>query len=260
MMDEEEVNAFRSYVESGGGLYASKYTSLTSKDGVRMDNFMLSDVFGVSYVDETNEDVTYISPTLDGDIFVGYTHKYPLSIYGTQIKVNAKNQTKILGKLALPYTDPKDPTRYVSIHGNPPGVVTEYPAVVFNEYYKGRAVYVSGEMENNEVHSNVFISLIKLLVAGSLTFESDAPKSVEITAFNQEDKNRYIINLLNLQEKLPNIPVDGIKVKMWLGDKKIKRLIRLPEEGNVNYEVNNEFIEFIAPRVETFLMLALEYE
>ena len=260
MIDEEDIDAFRNYVYSGGNLYASKYTSLFTKDGKRKDDFLLSDVFGISYVSETKENFTYIAPVEGANyLFCEYSQKYPLGLNGVQIKVVVRKGSKVLGKIVLPYTDSHDTTRFASIHSNPPGVATDYPAVIFNQFGKGKVIYVTGDLENTDIHSDIFINLIKLL-STPFSFEADAPKSVEITMFHQEDKHRFIINLISFQKELPNIPVDGIKVKIRLGNKHIKRLIRLPEEDKVRFEFKDDELEFTAPRLETFLMLALDYD
>jgi len=261
MMDEEEVEAFKNYVRNGGSLYASKYTSLNTKDGARKDDFLLADLFGVSYLGETKENFTYISPTEEGKyFFTGYSPKYPLSIYGPQLRIKARKGAKVLGNIVLPYTDPKDSSHYASIHSNPPGIITDYPAVVLNHYGEGKVIYVTGDLEDVEAHHDAFTLLIRSLSSKPFLLESDAPKSVEITVFHQENKKRYIINLLNFQKELPNIPVDEIKVGMRLGNRRIKRLIKLPEEEKLNYDIRKDHVEFIAPKLETFLMLALDYE
>ena len=80
MVDEEEVEAFRHYVASGGNLYASKYTSLITKDGIRKEDFLLNDVFGVNLTGETRESFTYIAPAeTNGDLLGDYTQKHPLA-------------------------------------------------------------------------------------------------------------------------------------------------------------------------------------
>jgi len=263
MMDEEEAEALREFVSSGGSLYASKYTSLISKDGKRGKDFLLSDVFGVSYLGETKEEVSYLSPKEEGkDLFPEYSAKYPLTIFDSQLKLKTKEGAKVLATLTLPYTDPKDPSRFASIHSNPPGIPTDYPSIVLNEYGKGRTLYVATDLEavKSESHSIIFTNLIKLLSSKPFSFEADAPKSVEITLFHQEDKKRYLINLLNFQKELPNIPVEGIKVRVRLDKKEPQRLIKLPEEKELTYEVKKDYAEFIAPKLETFLMLALDYK
>lgn len=263
MIDEEETKALREFVALGGSLYASKYTSLINKDGEREKDFLLSDVFGVSYLGKTKEGVSYISPKEEGkDLFPGYSVKYPLTIFDSQLKLKIREGAKVLATLTLPYTDPKDPSRFASIHSNPPGIPTDYPSIVLNEYGKGRALYVATDLEavKSESHPIIFTNLINLLSSKPFSFEADAPKSVEITLFHQQDKKRYLVNLLNFQTELPNIPIEGIKIRIRLGKKKPERLLELPKESELAYELKKGYVEFITPKLETFLMLALDYK
>jgi hypothetical protein len=259
MMDEEEAVAIREYVRGGGSLYASKYTSLVTKDGKVQQDFILADVFGVSYAGETPERYTYIAPVDDSaDLFEDYSAKYPLAVESTQIRVKAGARVQVLGKTALPYTDPADPRRYASIHSNPPGVYTDDPAVVVNHFGKGKVIYVTGDIENGDISRKVFVSLIRMLGA-PFSFESDAPKCVEITLFDQPDSLRYLISLVNFQKELPNIPACGVNVRVNLNGKPVKRLLLLPDEQEVAYTTSGGYAEFTVPVIETFRMFALDY-
>lgn len=263
MIDEEEMNAFRRFVESGGSIYASGVTSLLTKSGIKQEDFLLSDLFGVSYLGETKENLTYITPKKDfEDIFMGYSSRYPLTLFSTQLKVKKiKEDAKILATITLPYTDPKDISRFASANSNPPGIPTEFPSILLNQYGKGTVIYSAGVLEimKEDEHRSIFVNLIKLISKKPFFFEVDAPKSVEVTLFNQEGKGRYLINLLNYQPELPNIPVIDIKMKIRLDGKSPQRLMLLPEEKELDFKIRDDYIEFIIPRLETFLMLCLEY-
>lgn len=258
MMDKEEAEAFREFVKNGGVLYASKYTSLIRKDG-KMEDFLLSDLFGVSYLGETKENFTYISPMgKGGEVLLGYSLKYPLSIYSSQLEVEAKEGTEVLGKIVLPYTDPADTKLFVSIHSNPPGKITNYPAIILNNYGKGRAIYITGDLERIKYHQNIFIRLIRSLYPRSFSFESDAPGSVEITLFDQKDNGRYIITLLNSLEEC--IPIREINVKIDLNGKKPEKLLKLPEEKELSYKKEEGRIEFNVAELKRFAAFALNYK
>lgn len=129
-----------------------------------------------------------------------------------------------------------------------------------SRYAKGKVIYVIGDLENYEHLHQIFIRLLKELLLKHFTFESDAPKSVEITLFHQEDKKRYIINLINFQKELPNIPVNDIKVCVKLDHRKVKKLLKLPSGKVLKYKIKKEYIEFNTGRLETFLMFALDYK
>jgi len=263
MIDKEEADAFRKFVESGGSIYASGTTSLLAKDGIKQDNFLLYDLFGVQYSGETKENLTYVAPKEDfKDVFGRYSFQYPLTIFYPQLKIKKiREDAKILATVTLPYTDPKDISHFASANSNPPGISTDLPSIVLNQYGKGKVIYSAGVLElmKEDDHRSVFINLIKLISNRSFFFEADAPKSVEVTLFHQEDKKRYLIDLLNYQAELPNIPVSGIKIRIRLDNKKPQRLILLPEGKKLDFKIEGNYIEFIAPKLETFLMICLEY-
>lgn len=259
MMDQEEIEAFRDYVVSGGSLYASKYTSLVTKAGLKMDDFLLGDVFGVSYLGQTKESFTYMAPTGDGNLFPDYSWEYPLGIPGPQLKLEAAPSTKVLAQVVLPYTDPSDPKKFASIHSNPPGRYTDYPAIVFNKYGSGKVIYAAADLENYDTHRDSFMKLIDMLLPEPPTFQVDAPKSVEATMFHQQAEGRSILNLVNFQKELPNIPIDGIRVRVRMDGPVPKRVVVLPERKEVDCWREGGYLEFTAPRLETYLMLAIEY-
>ncbi len=259
MMDEEEVSALREYVRAGGNIYASKHTSLITKVGVRKPNFMLSDVFGCSWDGETRERYTYIAPAEKfSNLFPEYSLKYPVGMDATQMKLRIHPGAETVGTLVLPYSDPVDPDRFSSIHSNPPGIATGQPAVVLNHFGKGKVVYVAGEIEGSDLDLDILAGIIRYLY-NEFTFEAVAPPPVEITAFRQEDRKRLLINCVNFQDQLPNIPVEGITMKVRLGGRKPRQLLLLPEEKKLPYRVTGNLVEFTVPRLETFRMLALDF-
>jgi len=258
MMDEEEARAIREYVRSGGRLYASYYAGLFDKEGNRKD-FLLSDVFGVSYVGETKESVTYISPSSEiPELFGDITPQAPLTLFHSQLLVKPLDGAEVMAKICLPYTDPSDSTRFVSIHSNPPGIITDYPAIIRKRYGEGEVIWCAGplEMMGEERHRGFFLRLLKSLVKEGFIFEADAPKSVEITMFRKEEG--YIVNLLNFQTDLPNIPVFGIKLRIKVGDRAISKALLLPSGTSLPFEVRNQDIELEIPRLDTFLMLWIQ--
>ena len=182
MLGAEELAAFRAYVAEGGSLYASKQTSIIDRNGVRQDDFALSDLFGVSYRGETSEIVTYLKPHPEhSSLFVPFSADMPVTLGDTQLLVQPQAQTEVLATLTLPYTDPKG-VRYASLLTDPPGRDTEYPALVLNRYGKGRVLYATGVVESWEYDTQraVLINLFRLLATRPFAFETDAPSCVEI--------------------------------------------------------------------------------
>ena len=260
MMSRQEVQQLKNYVSKGGCLYASKYTSLYHTEGKSKTDFQLKEVFGVSYAGTTEENITYMAPVDDSlEALKGYSKKYPISISGNQTIVKAA-AAEVLATVTVPYTDPKDITKYASIHCNPPGIPTDNPAIVINNFGKGRVIYSAAELENQELYRQVFRELIRQLVSQPYLIESDAPKSVEITTFLQEDKKRYILNVCNFQKDLPGIPVRDINLKLNSGSKKVLSVRHLPDEKATAYTYENGFLSFVIPQVNIFEMYEICYE
>jgi hypothetical protein len=258
-MNAEEVEAIRQYVAEGGNLFVSRSTSLTTEAGQRQADFMLTDVMGVHYQGETKEKFTYSAPQPGFEALMPeFSQKYPLGLEESQVLVSAQPGAQIMAKITLPYTDPADFTRFSSIHSNPPGIPTDYPSLVMNSYGKGKVIYSAASLEGVEYARSIFINLLNLFQQ-PYSFEADAPASVEVTLFQQADHNRFIINLLNFQKDLPNIPVDGIKVRVRVAGLTPGMLALLPDGEEMSYSYAGDIVEFESPRLETFRMFSLEY-
>lgn len=259
MMDAGEAAAIREYVRGGGTVYASKWTSLVGRDGVKGADFQLADLFGASFAGETEENFTYISPVAADHPFDKASPTHPLAVPDTQIKIEARPGAEVLGTLVRPFTDPHDAEHYASIHSNPPGVWTEKPAVVVHRFGRGTVIYSAASLEFEEIHRGTMASLIRRLCP-SPTIVSDAPRAVEITTFHQPDRRRYIVNLLNFQNELPNIPVHDIAVTLRAGDKRVRRVLLAPDRGELEFRQDADSVHFRIPKVETFAMAVVEYE
>jgi hypothetical protein len=261
MMDPEEIEAVRAYVANGGSLFASKNTSLISHEGIRQADFMLSDLFGVSYLGETKECLTYIrmAPKFDG-MFEPYSRDWPLTLYDTQLLVKAHADTQILATITLPYTDPTS-TQYASMLTSPPEKDTGYPALVLHPYGKGQVIYASGvpEIWEHDSQTRVLTHLIRSLASQPWQFETDAPKPVEITIFHQEDKKRFILHVLNYQQELPNLPIFGIHVKVWLDQRQPGRVLLLPKAETMPFSFRDGQVQFEIARLDDYCMVAIEY-
>lgn len=262
MMDEEEAEAIRQFVQLGGSVYASKSTSLTDKKGTRHSNFMLADVFGVNLLGETEETVTYMSPAdVKDDRFLRYSGQTPLMILGTQLKVEPHPDSRVSASLTLPYTRPDDPTTCASAISNPPGTATSFPSLIEHRYGAGRSLYAAGNLESMEEseHKEIFAGLIRSLATNPLAFESTAPKSVELTLFHDQDERRYLLHLLNFQKELPNIHVHDISVRVRLNGKTPESVSLAPREEQLVFTTDGDYVSFILPKLETYALCIVKY-
>ncbi len=257
-IDDEEAAALRAYVAAGGCLFVSGPGLLRGVDGSRRTDFVLSDVLGVSWRGETKERFTYMAPTEKGSgLFGDWTAAYPMGLYAAQTVAEASRQAEVLATITLPYTDPDDPLNFASTHNNPPGVPTRHPAVVLNSFGKGSAMWVAGPIETADFSQDVLCPLL-LRLAGGASVVTNAPKVVEITTFEQREKKRYIVSLVNFPHELPPVPVENVTLTLRTGSVRARRVTMVPSGATLPFTAGSDSMTFTVPRVETFAMVSVE--
>ncbi len=257
MMDDEEVRAIRDWVRGGGSLFATGAVSLVNKNGRMRADFGLADAFGVSFrAVEWQSREHYVSPTSGGHAyFTEYDAKYPAYVNGPPIEVTAHPAAEVLATTTLPWPN-SDPSRFASIHSNPPWQATDRPEIVRNHFGRGQVIYCSSAIELAAGLGETFIRLIRSLT-GPCRMDVDAPGCVEATLFYQADRHRYVVSLVNFQKDLPNIPVDGIKVRLRLNGR-APWVCQLPSGRSLPSRIENGVVAFNAPRLSTLAMFAIE--
>lgn len=257
-LSEEEVVSIRSWVQAGGTLYASGATSLVKNTGQRQPDFMLGDVLGVSL---ENADWTdrehYLAPTEVGrPDFPGWELKYPAFVRGPTMDVRPRTGATVLATRTLPWTAP-DPRGFSSIHSNPPWQATGQPEIVYHRVGQGAAVYSASLMEEVETLQESFVRLLRRLCVRP-SFEVTAHPAVEVTLFHQPERRRYLLSLVNFQHSLPNLPVDGIEVRLRLPHR-LRQVRVLPSGDSLRFRSAADVVAFNTPRLQTLLMLALTH-
>ncbi len=203
--DNEEPLKLIEYVKEGGALY------LSGKSDARLmkeffDATFLGYTFGESkfpHVEKGYDEVqAYLSPCSDYQGFAEeFNDKYPLPITYKLPIYRLKGEVK--GRIVLPYTDPDDNRRFASIHSNPPGIVTDIPSIVTTNYGKGKVIWTSALLENDE-RSN-FKEFFKNIVLSCLTpkYHIKASKFIESVIF--ESKECVYINFVNVDPSFEKI-------------------------------------------------------
>jgi hypothetical protein len=208
-MDAEEVEAIREFVRNGGRVYASRYTSLVETRGVRHDDLMLADVFGVHVEGEEPTRVVYAKPATAASAQWLAPQRYltadprPGALDGGLLRLRAAPDAEVLATLTLPYAHPHvgsfGDENWASIHSFPPGEDTDAPVLVHNRFGSGRAVYSSLDIEREEADANdrLFASIVELLLDGERSVTCDTHPAVWVSAFRQLDDRAIRIVLRN---------------------------------------------------------------
>jgi hypothetical protein len=133
-MSDGEVAQVRQYVKNGGNLLASRSTSLADEDGNRRHNFALEDVFGADYLGETENNETYVKVPPEMCRQANIPDDMEVKV-DRQTIVKAKAGADVLGHIVLPHTNrANDMKRWVGCWSSPPGLSTNHPAIVMNQY------------------------------------------------------------------------------------------------------------------------------
>ena len=196
--DEYDNDRLAEYVENGGTLYLS--------GGDNTD--LIKKLLGAEVEDYTGGQMVYCSPCGADDTFGWYNAKYPLPFTArTPLLTNIGN-CRVIATITLPYTGETD-EKYASIHSNPPGIATDYPAIIEKHYGKGRVIWSAVPLENNLNYEYQQIFL-KILDLPRPTVTCDADENTELISF--KDNNRILVTAVDLSEQYNIAPNRGFNV------------------------------------------------
>jgi uncharacterized membrane protein len=201
-LSDADLEIIRQYVRKGGGLIASKNTSLYDEKGKARKDFGLADVLGVSWtgvtLDTANDTYQLIrdreSPILKGvgdtDVLINGGSTALVQLAGKKYRVAATH---------IP-TIPNQPPEYAWI----PEMKTDYPTIVSGNYGKGRVVYFANSIEalafthGHEDYTEVYKNALDYASGGEYLLQAAAPRSVHVNVIaDQKDENHLIVALVN---------------------------------------------------------------
>jgi hypothetical protein len=208
-MSKTEVEAFRQFAANGGGVVGSYEVSSGNEWNEPYPQPGLADVFGLRRLGDTSDFTDTYFQVAEGahPVAEGLYRQRPITSMQKQTLVEATGSAERLANVVFPYTE-WTPNRYTSIHNNPPGVMTDRPAILANTYGKGRAVYFSAQV--GAMYTTAGYWEIRKLIGNAVRWaaaapaaaELDAPICVELTAWDQADRNRRVMHLINVQSDI----------------------------------------------------------
>jgi len=274
-MSQEETEAFRTYVENGGCLYASRYTSLTDTQGRRHDDFMLSDLFGCRFEALETGRMVYLDPKDELCKLAILPQRFLCQGIDTNdnmglIRLRSlsdESPVEVLATLNIPYGHPAlgsvEGRDWSSIHSSPPWTDTGIPVLVHNRVGQGRVIYSAADIESGDgaAHERLFITLLRELLPCEPAFEVEAHPCVWVTAFDQPERSRQVVSLLNYADELP---LTSGQARVRMSPPKGCRftgLVKLPDNIPVQAQIDaNGVLEAQTGSFDQFTMLAGNYE
>ena len=202
-LTETERDRLRRYVQEGGTLIATSRSSLVE------DNFALADVFGIDYAGKDSPKVCYISRP-DGEL-VSANRPAPYAC--------PRAGTSVLARLNIPVFPPFDTERYASIHSNPPGKDTEYPAWTEHAFGKGKCIWIATNVfgincaSQQEFCCNM---LRRYLPEEHVVVNGDElHQALEVTLLRGAD-GELLVAAVNYPKEYPVIPLCDITLRLRL--------------------------------------------
>lgn len=275
-MDDDEVEAFRSYVRGGGRLYASGWTSLAHTRGERCVDFMLAGVFGCAFEGEEAGSALFVRPVEPkaADLVAPqqYVSAMPamegMAVTGREVRVPRLRTTtgSVVAALTLAYGHPNPGTvfdrNWSSIHSWPPGEDTDRPAIIFNRMDDGLCVFSSFDLEATDAPANerLFVGLVRQLLAERASWGADAHPAVWVSVFDQAERSRMTVSFVNYQADLPPAPVEGIAFTLRAPEgTEFVRVVLAPNEQPLPFVSRGGAMSAELDHLEEFAMVVAYY-
>ncbi len=209
---------------------------------------------GIKIKGRTEENNVYIAPQKGYEALFGeFDEKYPMPFDGTAPITETDYKENVVATITLPYTK-SDEKRFASIHSDPPGIKTEIPAMIMTNCGKGRVIWSALNTEAVKIceYKELVMRLVHLLAdKNEMSFKSNAPEDVEITAFDNADSITVNAVKLNEKAKAKTVPPFEISVKLAEAPTEI---ILLPEGEPTKFSYKNGYAVFLSKPLDVFDM------
>lgn len=253
-LSKKEADKIREFVEGGGNIISTFETSLYKENGEKLDNFELSDVFGIensgAIFGPLNWD--YVYPTdnkhftlkeIKNDFIIAPTH-------GLKLKAKAKVPVVFCKPLAGSYA------------GSPE--VTTSPFIIENTFGKGRSTYLAGTFGGslNKFHFPDYYQILSNLVnelTNPFVWLNNAPSSVEVNVRKKETS--IFVYLINFTSEMRRpiqriIPCQNIKIEIHFKER-VKSVKALCSRENLKFTDKGNSISMILPVLEDYEVLEI---
>jgi hypothetical protein len=247
-LEEKTVDELIDYVARGGVLYFSNAD----------EGRLMQELVGGSCQGYTASNRTYIAakPAYRG-LLQEFDEKYPLPMDCRLPLVTGVEEKYVAARMALPYTDPAE-KKFASIHSNPPGDVTDYPALVIKPYGKGTVIWSAAPIENEGLlaYRTILENLVRHFIGDRIEISTTAPEMVELVTFEDQEKQVCYISAAALNDGDVAIPMPEFEIRVKT-DRQITAVQLLPEEREIPFERQGDEIVFRTRPLHIFDMYRL---
>ncbi|MDD4773141.1 MAG: alpha-L-fucosidase [Eubacteriales bacterium] len=241
-LTEKNIDALADYVRGGGCLYFSG----------AYEPRLLRELLGAEYLGLTEEKHTYLAPAAGYEYLFGeFSGAYPMPFDFRLPKIKISDGG-IAARITLPYTL-TDERPFASIHSDPPGKETDFPALVIRRCGAGRVIWSAASFESDSRYAfkRLLMSLaFELSSPESLSLLTTASKKVELVIFDTGGSKLISAVDLDCDEELrPHMPF-VIKVK----SARPVSVRLLPDNTPVEFKYDDGYVCFTARKLIMFDM------
>ena len=231
------------YVKNGGTLYIS---NIDEREFVK-------ELVGISCEGYTDECKTYVGAEPEyEELLSGYGKKYPLPFNCRLPIVKGYDEKDVLARIVLPFV-PSGKKTFASIHSNPPGEVTEMPALIVKKYGKGTVIWSAAPFEEGVEldYSLIMENLVNKYARDGVSVKTTAHPNVELVTFRDEKTVR--ISGASIEDSDVATTFNGFTVSVKI-DGEVEGVYLLPSEIPVEYTVDGGCVTFKARELRIFDM------
>ena len=294
-LDDRQVTAVREFVANGGGLVASLDASLFDEFGTPRNNFALADVFGADYrglLTNTAESTEQLDVNFAKAIGPDYWEKRKNVFDFRQDPESFLNQGKMrtyVDQQLVTFKGPAVKVQPQSADQQVPGhirfknapVVTDYPAIMTQQYGKGRVVYFAAGLDASYyLYSYPYQRLaLKHAIIWAANeappIQVTAPMCVHSTIMRQstETGSRLIVHLFNdlnttAHHALPiddvplreeTVPIHDIQIA-FNADYAVTRVTQQPEGKELPLTKTADGVTVTVPKLDIHTMVVVELQ
>ena len=198
-LSDEQCAAITAFVQKGGRLIASSETSLFDELGYERNNFALADLLGVDFVGRCSageeHGVAYVAHEDWMEEHAGDL----VCFYGRDVEVSLKPGAHAICTRSSLSADKDDLKDGLSAYRPGGDHDTGQPAVVVNEFGRGRVIYLAGDVGGaymNSPYPPLMRFVVGLVKQTPPPVEIDGPQALEVTAAHRPS-GELMVHLIN---------------------------------------------------------------
>ncbi|MBK8881048.1 MAG: beta-galactosidase trimerization domain-containing protein [Bacteroidales bacterium] len=254
-LTKEASEKIKDFVKQGGNILSTFETSFYNETGKKLDNPLLSDLFGIN---ETRE---VFGPLAWDYVTPGDTGNFSLKEINQQFIYAPEYGLKVKTGSAVPlYFCKPLPGSY---SGSPE--LSEFPFIVDNSYGKGKSIYMAGTFGSSlyKFHFPEYYQLLSnilLRFSTPLVRLDNVPSSVEVSL--RKGVNSIFLYLINFTSEMKRpiqkiIPCQNLKIELLLQEK-VKSVNALWSGKTLDHSVSDHSISFILPLIEDYEVIEIK--